>query len=1101
MRRPGDPVENQFPTVQPPGTARIALVGQSPGREEDYYGVPFCGSAGALLDASLERCGLTRSQCFVGNVCQHRPNEQNDFNRLDWDGEWVQQGIAQLRADLERFQPSIVLCLGNEALHLFKHGNVAPARAKGAFDWPSRIGDWRGSLFHAAPGVYDFQGYRLKCLAAFHPAAVSRDYSLQAYYRCAPGIGDLERLRVEAGSRELMLPNRDIEVHLSLKPAISVLAEYRELQPVAIDIEGRPGDITSIAFSSHKDVADVIPFSHVNHSRVWSAEDEAVIWTAIKALLEDPAVLKIGQWFTYDTFALAWQPYGIRVQGEVHDTAELFWELFCELDKGLDVQASLLTKEPFYKPDKEKGEMKFDSDEQFWRYNGTDAAVTFECWERMRGLLGARAIPGSNAAQVDLGQGNTGNRPAPSQHSHFAFNCSLFQPKLQAMLRGIRVDRERMDKAQEKAAQGVWELQAQIDGVAGANSCLERTVQKLDEQDFAVICLACLGGSNPRVRRDVVVERWQPMRWRSKGNPWVKAGKLVTALPNNGDYANVTADIKWPIIAGVAYCPKPKTVSRLQAFTPTTLADCEDHVLESKRGEWRRVKQIWKELKHDQRIPDDNRGKTVENGPQTGSTALLGELSVLLGLGINVGSTNEGGDSQRFLYEVCGLRRVYCDSKTGRYSRESEAEWRKRTKAGVRHARSQTETTVDQSAQTASPGRIDGVDMAGEDGETAGVITLAASKRPSTDQTALDKLYADTQDVRVLWVLQQRRLRKVVTDLNVKLDNDGRLRASISLVKETGRMSESAAPTGCGLNRQALNKDLLSICVADEGCELCKLDLEGADSWTVACECAALGDSTMLDDLRAGIKPAQVGALLYAGLINNHSTREQIRAAWKVAQLPEWLYPGAKACAHGVPYGMGWETQQMTLLKNSMSDLPLRLADAKPIVLSKAQIEGLRSAFLSRYVGIPKWQEKEAENLMTKGWIETSTGHIRRFYGRKSEIAKGRKVVNHETWKEALASKPQYYTTYAIKQAWAKMWWDRENWRGGGVGEGRQIVEALALKHDEILTQWRVEDREFARRKLREWFQTPVVIAGIEVVIPAAGKIGKDWSMKDGEKF
>lgn len=355
-------------------------------------------------------------------------------------------------------------------------------------------------------------------------------------------------------------------------------------------------------------------------------------------------------------------------------------------------------------------------------------------------------------------------------------------------------------------------------------------------------------------------------------------------------------------------------------------------------------------------------------------------------------------------------------------------------------------------------------------------------------------------------MLQQRRLRKVVTDLSTKLDEDGRLRASISLVKETGRMSESAAPTGCGLNRQALNKDLLAICIPDEGYEMAKLDLEGADSWTVACEAASLGDSMMLDDLKAGLKPAQVVALIYLkGTIINSDVRSHIKELVPdIAKLP-WLYPASKAIAHGSPYGMGWETLQMTLLKNSMHELPLDLKDSRPIVLSKQQIEDLRGAFFSRYPGVKKWQDKVGRQLMEKGYLQTSTGHVRRFYGRKSEISKGRKVVNHETWKEALASMPQYYTTYSIKQAWSKMWHDPENWRDyqsphdEDPAERLQIVEPLALKHDEILMQWRKEDRGWALGKLQEWFRTPVTIAGIEVVIPAAGKIGSNWSMKDGE--
>jgi len=62
-------------------------------------------------------------------------------------------------------------------------------------------------------------------------------------------------------------------------------------------------------------------------------------------------------------------------------------------------------------------------------------------------------------------------------------------------------------------------------------------------------------------------------------------------------------------------------------------------------------------------------------------------------------------------------------------------------------------------------------------------------------------------------------------------------------------------------------------------------------------------------------------------------------------------------------------------------------------------------------------------------------------------------------------------------------------------------VEPLHTVHDSLITQWRKEDRPFAKAKLREWFNNPIQIAGTTVVIPADGEIGTDWSMQNGEKL
>ena len=149
------PVPNEFPATDP-GAIRLALCGESPGADECAMGRPFSGKSGWMLNQWLASAGLSRSQCFVGNVSQIRPGPSapfgNDFHLLEWHEAPIQEGIAALRADLARFRPHIVVCLGNAPLHLFRHGNVAPPKSQKLrlFQWTSHIGTWRGSLFLGA---------------------------------------------------------------------------------------------------------------------------------------------------------------------------------------------------------------------------------------------------------------------------------------------------------------------------------------------------------------------------------------------------------------------------------------------------------------------------------------------------------------------------------------------------------------------------------------------------------------------------------------------------------------------------------------------------------------------------------------------------------------------------------------------------------------------------------------------------------------------------------------------------------------------------------------------------------------------------------------
>ena len=56
-----------------PATARLVLVGEAPGRDEDAQGVPFVGRAGQLLNKMLAAIDLKREEVYICNVLKCRP--------------------------------------------------------------------------------------------------------------------------------------------------------------------------------------------------------------------------------------------------------------------------------------------------------------------------------------------------------------------------------------------------------------------------------------------------------------------------------------------------------------------------------------------------------------------------------------------------------------------------------------------------------------------------------------------------------------------------------------------------------------------------------------------------------------------------------------------------------------------------------------------------------------------------------------------------------------------------------------------------------------------------------------------------------------------
>ena len=98
------------PGVCPPG-ARLLLVGEAPGAQEDAAGVPFVGRSGEVLDRLLAEAGLDRSGVAVCNVVKCRP----PANRPPRRGE-MSTCRPWLDRQVELVDPAVLVTLGATAL-------------------------------------------------------------------------------------------------------------------------------------------------------------------------------------------------------------------------------------------------------------------------------------------------------------------------------------------------------------------------------------------------------------------------------------------------------------------------------------------------------------------------------------------------------------------------------------------------------------------------------------------------------------------------------------------------------------------------------------------------------------------------------------------------------------------------------------------------------------------------------------------------------------------------------------------------------------------------------------------------------------------------
>ena len=118
-----------------PADARVVLVGEQPGDQEDLAGKPFVGPAGRLLDEVLGVVGIDRRRAYVTNAVKHFKFEQRGARRIHSKPNAAEIKICNtwLREELEAIGPSIVVCLGATAAQSLLGPTFRITRSRGAF--------------------------------------------------------------------------------------------------------------------------------------------------------------------------------------------------------------------------------------------------------------------------------------------------------------------------------------------------------------------------------------------------------------------------------------------------------------------------------------------------------------------------------------------------------------------------------------------------------------------------------------------------------------------------------------------------------------------------------------------------------------------------------------------------------------------------------------------------------------------------------------------------------------------------------------------------------------------------------------------------------
>lgn len=127
-------------------SAKILLVGEAPGAEENGARRPFVGPSGQVLNSLLKSIRLARRDCFVTNVVKFRP----PGNRTPT-GREILDAIGTLRAEWRIIQPLLTIAVGSPAQSaLGQRGAQFHGVAK---PFGSVPGHWITSVYHPAFGL------------------------------------------------------------------------------------------------------------------------------------------------------------------------------------------------------------------------------------------------------------------------------------------------------------------------------------------------------------------------------------------------------------------------------------------------------------------------------------------------------------------------------------------------------------------------------------------------------------------------------------------------------------------------------------------------------------------------------------------------------------------------------------------------------------------------------------------------------------------------------------------------------------------------------------------------------------------------------------
>jgi len=331
-----------------PLDARIAFVGEGPGSTEVRKRAPFVGDSGKLLWQAVARYGLSADNVYSTNVIKRQIGLSDDPKNKIHPNElamWEDMLIWELE---QLPNVEIVILLGNYALT--------------ALTGEEGIGKWRGSVL----GVRLPNGRIGRAICANNPAYPLREPKAGITFA-------MDCKKIDLVNRNVFKPHKvDTIINPSYGDAMAYIGDLqRSSKPVALDIEGLNDETACIGLANDGHRAICVNWRDANRNR-FSLSQECDLWLAIQKLCDSHKI--IAQRGSFDAYWLRLRDwFELKVW---LDTLLAHHTLYPQLPHDLGYLTSQYSTHPYYKDEgdywKEGGDIN-----EFWVYNGKDAAITY----------------------------------------------------------------------------------------------------------------------------------------------------------------------------------------------------------------------------------------------------------------------------------------------------------------------------------------------------------------------------------------------------------------------------------------------------------------------------------------------------------------------------------------------------------------------------------------------------------------------------------------------------------------------------------------------------------------------------------------------------